>query len=760
MVQVADTLNDQGSPAGPPGVPLQPRDRPQGDAMRFTFSTGARPLGGFTIKRGIGVGGFGEVYYAVSDAGKEVALKRIQRHLDVELRGVGQCLNLKHPNLLSLYDIRYDDQGEAWVVMEYIVGESLRDVLDRCPNGLPLDDAYRWFLGLAAGVGYLHDRGIVHRDLKPANVFTDEGVVKIGDYGLSKFISCSRRSGQTESVGTFHYMAPEIGRGSYGKQIDIYALGVMLFELLTGQVPFDGESTQEIIMKHLTADPDLTVAPAPFRDVLRKSLMKDPEKRFSTVGEMVHAMRQAMTVAGASTAGGALPVGGPRVSSGTPVETAYHTAGKGSAEAVQPASGARPKIIDAEVVRPFGPAHQGPRQADVRGGARPAGAYPGAGANAGNAAVGATSQGNVFDDEPIARAVRTAFQRFSRWWNDSGVSTTIRLIVIGGAGLVVFWNSAWLLPLAGVFAGVYALYFVLRAVVLASNSLAPTRMTPQAPVAPQPAYVPDPGQIVAAEVVREPASPPPAMPVAAPISAKEQKRRLKSSESLRLALAKRTPRELTHDMVGSMLFSTVVAAVLTLVSLLLSDKAVSPSIDTAARFAWLLATNLVGTWSLLALGRTWERSPGDEVRRRFVMLVVGLGVGFASWSVDQFLHVQLSPASRQNVDISVLQGLLDSQDRSPRMAAYLLFFGTQFLLLRWWKQADSLRPTRLSLWDAGVCVLGALLVNQFVPFWSPYGLMLAATMSLTVQLSAPWINQAQRVRMREEVRLAEASRVG
>ena len=95
------------------------------------------------------------------------------------------------------------------------------------------------------------------------------GARKIGDYGLSKYISCSRRSGQTESVGTFHYMAPEIGRGVYGKEIDIYALGIILFEMLTGRVPFEGESSQEIIMKHLTAEPDLSGVAEPYRQVIR-----------------------------------------------------------------------------------------------------------------------------------------------------------------------------------------------------------------------------------------------------------------------------------------------------------------------------------------------------------------------------------------------------------------------------------------------------------------------------------------------------------
>lgn len=256
--------------------------------IKFAYASGSQPLTGFTIKRGVGFGGFGDVYYATSDAGKEVALKRIQRNLDVELRGVRQCLNLKHPNLVSLFDIRYDDEGQAWVVMEYVAGDSLQDVIERNPNGMPIEEVAKWFNGLADGVAYLHDNGIVHRDLKPGNIFIDSRLVKIGDYGLAKFISCSRRSGQTESVGTFHYMAPEIGLGRYGKEIDIYAMGVMLFEMLTGRVPYEGESSQEIIMKHLTAEPDLSMLAEPYRSVIAKALNKDPENRYRNVLDMAH----------------------------------------------------------------------------------------------------------------------------------------------------------------------------------------------------------------------------------------------------------------------------------------------------------------------------------------------------------------------------------------------------------------------------------------------------------------------------------------
>src|SRR5262249_45822007 len=146
--------------------------------MKYTYSTGDQPLRGYTIQRGLGRGGFGEVYQAISDGGKEVALKVVQRHLNVEVRGVTQCLNLKHPNLLALYDIRQAENEDCWVVMEYVAGGNLDAVLNRHRQGLPPEEALAWMQGLCAGVGYLHERGIVHRDLKPGNIFIENGLVK------------------------------------------------------------------------------------------------------------------------------------------------------------------------------------------------------------------------------------------------------------------------------------------------------------------------------------------------------------------------------------------------------------------------------------------------------------------------------------------------------------------------------------------------------------------------------------------------------
>ena len=384
--------------------------------MNFTYPPGSTPLPRYTIRRGIGMGGFGEVYFALSEAGKEVALKRIQRNLEVELRGVSHCLNLKHPNLVALYDICQDDSNQSWVVMEYVAGPNLRQVLDESPQGLSPEEVQRWFAAIASGVNHLHSAGLVHRDLKPGNVFDDLGIVKVGDYGLSKFISASHRGGHTESVGTFHYMAPEIGRGQYGREIDIYAMGVLLYELLTGQVPFDGESCHEIIVKHLTATPDLSGIDEPYRSVVSRCLEKDPAKRFASVTDML----QSLGWSDARTASPLTPVVAKLAEPEKPAVTNRE----------QRAGSAEP--VDAILLGDKSPK------------SRPA----------------------PSTDEPFARAIRASLADLNRWWATLDRSPGAKVFLLLAAGFVLLVNTHWLLPLLSFIAVFYVPYYIIRQMVL------------------------------------------------------------------------------------------------------------------------------------------------------------------------------------------------------------------------------------------------------------------------------------------------------
>ncbi len=628
--------------------------------MRFAYKTGERPLEGYKINRGVGAGGFGEVYLAVSDAGKEVALKRVQRNLEIEVRGVSQCLNLKHSNLVDLYDVKYDDEGQAWVVMEFIAGESLKDVIDRYPQGMPQDQALSWFRQIGAGVAYLHSQGIVHRDLKPGNIFDDRGVVKIGDYGLSKLISASRRSGQTQSVGTFHYMAPEIGRGVYGKGIDIYALGILLYEMLTGRVPFDGETSQEIIMKHLTDNPDVTTVAEPFRAIIQRALRKDPDKRFANVPQMIDAIENA-------------------VGDGDPVRV-IETAAIDRADPVFVGDEASP---EADMV--FGPLKQHPvvvaQVVPPRQGS-------------GQRRPGGTGGRVPPTGSPTASQPMTA-RDLARLASNNKLLVALLLIVL----IVV---RPEVIPLLLLFGLGWAGYRLFRALF----------------------WRYPPSQASAWVALR-----------------RDDPRWRKE---MRLRLGRKLVSERIAELSGSMLVAAMVASGLMLLALMFEGQTLDGSVSGWATFAWLTMTSVIGAWMILALGKQWESTDNDQAARRITMLLAGLALGLVAFATANWLMVQ--PVNHDEWTARVfsdpqLTGWWISADGQPLVAAYMVYFGGLFLLLRWWRQTDPLRKTRLSWATAAMCVFWAWILTMFLPFPQPWGYLLAATMSVAVQCSAPWINE-------------------
>ena len=633
----------------------EPSDGAKSSAMKFTYKSGSRPLEGYTIKRGVGRGGFGEVYYATSDAGKEVALKLIRRNLEVELRGVTHCLNLKHVNLLGVYDIKTDDQDDRWIVMEFVAGESLEDAIERNPNGMPVDQVLWWMQGLAAGVAHLHDHGIVHRDLKPGNIFSEDSTVKIGDYGLSKFISCSRRSGQTESIGTVHYMAPEISNGRYGREIDVYAMGIMLYEMLTGRVPFEGESIGEVLMKHLTAEPDLAGLDAPYRDIVARALAKDPEVRVGSVAELM-----AM-----------LP-------------------GEGLVPSPAPAAVRSRRVVeDVELVEE--------------------------------------------DEEPILAAVRAGWRNLEALWDDLNLHRGFKtiLLVVGVCFLAVnsgFWMSPLLVAIC-----FYAVYRLGRAVVLWWN-----QPWPPGPDVSSPAPSPVPSS---------------QQPVAEPPKAKAKSwrpvhRRARHSRYEDLTLPHKGLRQKILELTGSMLLAAIMAPVLGTVAWMffVVDMDVS-------QFVWLICAGAVGSWAVMLPAKYWEGGEGDEASRRVALLVFGLLAGAAVWGLSQMLLVDLPHNSHWPPRVS--SGLTDRfhENGDLVLLGYVAFFGLLLLVLRWWRLADPLRRHRLSVWSTGTCLFAAWLLGSFMAFPQPWGVALAAIMSMTIQLSSPWVPPGERKRLADEMEI-------
>ena len=250
--------------------------------------------------RRIGSGGMADVWSADDEMlGRQVALKFLHERFGADEQFVERfrreaqaAAGLQHPNIVSVYD-RGEHEGRYWIAMEYVQGAALKDLIER---GLSPAESVEIVRQVLTGVRFAHARGIVHRDLKPHNVLVDhEGRARVTDFGIAR--AGASEITQTGSVlGTAQYLSPEQAQGlETSGSSDIYSVGVILYEALTGQVPFEAETAVAVALKQVSEPPvpprqiNPEIPPA-LNAVVLKALAKDPKDRYADATEFLRAL--------------------------------------------------------------------------------------------------------------------------------------------------------------------------------------------------------------------------------------------------------------------------------------------------------------------------------------------------------------------------------------------------------------------------------------------------------------------------------------
>ncbi len=250
-------------------------------------------VGPYLLGRCLGRGGFGTVHEAQhQETGQRVAIKILHGTKEMEpevqrrfVREVALLKKLDSPNIVHVYEAGLHE-GSIYCAMELVECGTLKDVL-KSRYRLPWREAAEVTAQVCRALAHAHERGCIHRDLKPANLYlSDDGLVKLGDLGLARDLNDTRLTMAGQTVGTWRYMSPEqiMGQDQIDGRLDIYALGCIAFEMMSGHVPFDGPDLTTIFDQHLESAParlDVLVkdCPTEFADLVDQMLAKKPEER-------------------------------------------------------------------------------------------------------------------------------------------------------------------------------------------------------------------------------------------------------------------------------------------------------------------------------------------------------------------------------------------------------------------------------------------------------------------------------------------------
>lgn len=268
---------------------------------------GQRISGRYEVLETIGGGGMANVYKArdiILD--RLVAVKVLQPQFSKDeqfirrfRREAQAATSLAHPNVVSIYDVGEDD-NTYFIVMEYVEGKTLKELIKE-KGPLPVEEALDYMEQMLGAIAHAHANHIIHRDIKPHNILIrHDGVVKVTDFGIARAISSATITHTNSIVGSVHYLSPEQARGGHVTyKSDIYSLGIVLYEMVTGALPFNGDTAVSIAIKHLQSEipsakklnPSL---PQSVENIIRKATCKDPLKRYGSVHEMIEDVMTAL----------------------------------------------------------------------------------------------------------------------------------------------------------------------------------------------------------------------------------------------------------------------------------------------------------------------------------------------------------------------------------------------------------------------------------------------------------------------------------
>jgi len=273
----------------------QAQTLPPGDGQREGGELSAG-LDRYELVREIGQGGMGTVYEATDKAlGRQVALKLLKRSpgdramVERFHREARVSAKLKHPNIIVVHEV-----GEAHIAMEFVDGRTLEEA--QLVGGLGRSEELRILTRVAEAVGHAHQQGVIHRDLKPANILlTKDGRPIVTDFGLARDVSDTRMTATGQVMGTLYYMAPEQVQGEVdrmGPPTDVWALGVMLYEMLTGELPFSGQTVAEISPRIVQQQPAAPDGPAELVAICLMALRKEPGERYADAVALADDLRR------------------------------------------------------------------------------------------------------------------------------------------------------------------------------------------------------------------------------------------------------------------------------------------------------------------------------------------------------------------------------------------------------------------------------------------------------------------------------------